>query len=75
VSHNEFNIGGEAATTPNDFYNTSQRSASYQNHLNSYNPLHGVPFELNPIYNLKKSGQLNNLVRKLIIIKANFQIF
>lgn len=41
------------ATTP-DFYNSLQRGTSLSS--NAYNPLQGVPFELNPIYDLKRPG-------------------
>lgn len=44
----------------NDFYNTMSRNQSVMN--NVYNPLQGVPFELNPIYDLKNSKKINLVI-------------
>ncbi len=47
--------GSETPTTPDFYNNTIQRAHSLT--TNAYNPLQGVPFELNPIYDLKRPNK------------------
>ena len=65
-SYVHVNSPSEVVVTPNgsnDFYNSLSRNGYQNHHHNVYNPLQGVPFELNPMYNLKRTHN-DNLVRE-----------
>ncbi len=55
-------------TTP-DYYNTTQRSHNLTTQM--YNPLQGVPFELNPVYDLKRPSNRKTLVYILDLFQNN----
>lgn len=55
------------AHAPNDFYSTLQRGQSVASSV--YNPLQGVPFELNPIYDMEKT---NNNILDLNHLESKF---
>jgi hypothetical protein len=60
-----------------DYSNNTMRSYQSQNSHQPYNPLQGVPFEINPIYDSMRSkeDQLVRFFYLISLIKINFQFF
>lgn len=70
-------LSGTASTLPSDSYfkapataAAAPGSSSLHHTQTSFNPLHGVPFEINPVYNFGIGGTIMN---ELIVI--DFSLF